>query len=226
MDGVVVPHKEGLVSKGVAVLDENGFIQKYEFNVGQARNLIGFESEFVFFTPAILYLHGGFRDAPFADLMYMSGTEIKLHYRNFAKPIFTGLEAHNGNPDWNYVLWAVQKEHWKTLSDWLVSITLSYSRLGEVAGIGEQSLDITDPLAEERILVYHGQLRRTSVYAFGLNGSKFKAYFKQSTEPHIRPKLVFADPAEDMRYFAAALHQGLNPVDVRTAHKHGVKNEG
>jgi len=76
MDGVVVPHKEGLVSKGVAVLDENGFIQKYEFNVGQARNLIGFESEFVFFTPAILYLHGGFRDAPFADLMYRSGPAL------------------------------------------------------------------------------------------------------------------------------------------------------
>jgi len=216
----IKPHVEGTVDKGLSVLDANGFIQKRELKVGQVKNLQGFSSEFVFFTPAILYLYGGFRDSPFADLMYMTGTDIPLYYRKFAKPIFVGLEApSNGNADWNYVLWAVHVEHWKAVSDWLVSITLSYSDHGEVAGVGEQLLTIVDPLAEERVLLYHDRLPRMSVYAFGLNGSKFRAYFKQPTEAYAKPVRVFDTPSAGMQVFAKALYGGGNPVDARTLHK-------
>lgn len=218
MDGVFDPQPEGVVSKGMPVLDENGFIPKRELRVGQARNLRGFDAEYAFFTPAILYLHGGFRDAPLADLCYMTGTDIPFYYRKFGKPVFAGLEApSNGNPDWNYVLWAVHKEHWPLVSDWLVSITLSYGELGEVAGIGQQELVVTDPLAAERTLVYHGGLPATKVTAFGLNGSRFRAYFRAA--PVGPPALVFDDPARDMQVFAQALHDGKNPVDARTLHR-------
>lgn len=220
MDGELRPHVEGTVSHGKPVLDENGFVEKYELKTGQARNLQGFDSEFTFFTPAILYLHGGFRDAPFADLMYMTGRRLRLYYKKFAKPVFEGLEApSNGNPDWNHVLWAVHSEDWKLISDWLVSITLSYSELGEVAGVGEQVFTVVDPLAEEKTVIYHGQLRRVTVYAFGLNGSKFRAYFKTPEGPLGRPKLVFDNPAADMKVFASALFGGANPVDARTIHR-------
>lgn len=221
MDGVFDPQPEGVAAKGSPVLDENGFIQKHELRVGQARNLRGFTDEFAFFTPAILYLHGGFRDAPLADLYYMGGADVRYYYRKFAKPVFAGLEApSNGNPDWNHVLWAVHQEHWPLVSDWLVSITLSYNELGEVAGIGQQELEVVDPLAVERTLVYHGGLPTVKVSAFGLNGSKFRAYLTAGENPQTDPpRLTFDNPAQEMRVFAEALYGGKNPVDAKALHR-------
>lgn len=213
--GILNPHPEGTVDKGRPVLDENGFIEKFELNVGQARNLRGFAEEFAFFTPAILYLRGGFRDAPLADLSYMTGVNVRFYYRKFARPIFRGLDSRDGDKDWNHALWAVRREHWRLVSDWLVSITLTYSEVGEVAGIGEQRLVVTDPLAVERTVIYHGGLPTLEVSAFGINGSKFRAYLKPGAD---LPGLAFDPPAEDMRVFAAALYGGGNPVDARSAH--------
>lgn len=220
MDGGILNlHREGTVDKGRPVLDENGYIEKTELKVGQARNLRGFDDEFAFFTPAILYLHGGFRDAPLADLSYMTGVNVRFYYRKFAKPIFRGLDSQTGDKDWNYALWAVRREHWQLLSDWLVSITLTYSEVGEVAGIGEQQFTVIDPLAAERTMIYHGGLPTLAVSAFGINGSKFRAYFKPGENPMLDlPRLVFDAPAEDMQVFADALYSGKNPVDARSFH--------
>jgi hypothetical protein len=210
---------EKIVAKGTSVLDANGFISKKELQVGQARSLQGFEQSHVFFTPAILYLHGNFHDAPLADLFYATGKDIEFFYKKFSKPIFRGLNApSNGDVAWNYVLWAVRSEYWKLVSDWLVSITLAYSESNAMAGIGEQMLDIVDPLAESTTVINPSQLRRLTVYAFGLNGSAFCAYFTQDTVTS-RPTLRLDVPASAMKVFADAYYNGINPVDARTAYK-------
>lgn len=220
MSDILMPHQEGMVSRGTSVLDANGFIKKHELRLGQANTLQGFDEDFAFFTPAILYLHGGFRDSPLADLILMTGTDVNFYYRKFNRPIFRGLEARsNGDPAWNFVLWAVRREHWQTVADWLVSITLTYSETGEVAGIGEQPLQIVDPLAVDRVVFYANKLPTLSISAFGLNGSRFRSYFKPGDNMLMdQPSLVFDRPAEEMQVFASALYGGGNPVDAKAFH--------
>lgn len=219
MDGTLKPHQESVVSVGTPALDDDSFIKKHEFKTGPFRILGPFAQEYAFFTPAILYLYGGFRDAPLADLAYMTGIETKFYYRKFEKRIFDGLDApSNGNTDWNFVLWAVRKEHWTLVSDWLVSITLTYAELGEVAGIGQQEFDVVDPLAADRSAVYHDGLPRIRVAAFGLNGSRFRAYLRTDASPlQVRPRLAFDNAAADMKVFASALYGGNNPIDAKAA---------
>lgn len=220
MDGVLKPQAQGAVARGPSVLDDRGFIPKYPLPVGRATDLRGLAREYAFFTPAVLYLHAGFRDAPLADLCATTGVDVRFYYHKFARPVFAGLEApSNGNPDWNFVLWAVQLDHWPLVSDWLVSVTLTYAETREVAGIGQQELDVYDPLAADRAVILAPTLPLVRVAAFGLNGSRCRAYLAPPADPVAgRPTLAFDRPAADMRTFAAALYGGANPVDARQAH--------
>lgn len=215
MDGILRPSPEGLRNADT-VLDENGFVQKYELSVGVAKNLQGHASEYAFFTPAILYLYGRFRDAPLADFVYMACPDAKFYFKRFDRPVFRGLEARsNGNPDWNHVLWAIRGEHWKLFSDWMVSVTLTYSDTGSVAGIGEQRFTVIDPLAAAHSSVWHGGLPRIEVSAFGLNGDKVRVGLEAKEPLWPQPSLTFSGPDAAMRVFSQALYGGSNPVDAK-----------
>lgn len=219
MDGVPDLHHEGVTARGAPVLDENGFLRKYPLRLGRAKTLAELVDEYAFFTPAVLYLHGGFRDSPLADLCLVTGIDVRFYYHKFSRPVFTGLEApSNGNPDWNFVLWAVQRDHWRLTADWLVSLTLSYAESCEAAGIGEQELVVADPLAAERVVVHRGDRPLVDVGAFGLNGSRFRAYLKPAPDLS-PPRLTFDRPDETMRTFADALYGGFNPVNARATHR-------
>ncbi len=220
MDGYVQPAREGTAS-GDSVLDADGFIEKRELKVGQARSLAPLLDDFAFFTPAVLYLHGRFRDAPLADFVYMVAPDCKFYYRKFHRPMFRGLDApSNGNPDWNFVLWAVRKDHWEDFANWMVSLTLTYEDERAVAGIGEQRFDVIDPLAADRSSVWHKGLPSIPVTAFGINGSKFRAGFVLGENMLMDPpRLRFFEPGEDMKVFTEALYGGGNPVDARAYHK-------
>ncbi len=220
MDGVLEPTPEGFEATD-SVLDADGFIKKYPLRLGNAKSLLEMSDEYTFFTPAILYLHGRFRDAPLADFTYMLAPDCKFYFHRFAKPIFRGLVAlSNGNADWNYVLWAVPKQHWDALAAWLVSVTLTYEDEKMVAGIGEQELRIVDPLAVDKNVIWHNGIPTMTVYAFGINSSRCQAGLAVSpsiiTEP---PRLVLKEPDDGMKVFATALYDGRNPLDAKAYHK-------
>lgn len=222
MEDALKPHQEGVVSKGPSVLDANGFIRKHEMRFpASVKTLAGYAEEFVFFTPAILYLHGGFMDAPFADLMAVTGIDLKLYYKKFERPLFRGLEApSNGNPDWNHALWAVRREFWQPLSDWLVSLTLTYRLSEAVAGVGEQHLTILDPLAADRMVLWPSTVPTINIASFGLRGSMFTASLSPPPAPLAGlPALSFGRPAKAMAVFAAALYDGKNPVNAAAYHQ-------
>jgi len=218
MDGFQ-PAQEGLVS-GDTVLDANGVLQKYELRLGKAKSLCELAADFVFFTPAVLYLKGRFIDAPLADFVYMMAPDCKFYFKKFGRPVFRGLTAPNGDVDWNFVLWAIPKHHWEAFSAWMVGITLTYADTKEVAGIGEQRFEVVDPLAADRASVWHSGLPHLPVAAFGINGSRFKAGFVLGENVLMDPpRLTMFSPEGDMKVFADALYGGNNPLDARAYHK-------
>ena len=224
MDDPLKPAPEGMVD-GESVLDENGLIDKYELKTGNARSLAELLDAYAFFTPAALYLHGRFRDAPLADFVYMVAPDCKFYYKKFRHLIFRGLETKNRDPDWNYVLWAVERRHWDHLSAWMVSLTLTYADDQSVAGVGEQQFMVTDPLAAERAAMWHPGVGTIPVTTFGLNGSKFKAGFVAGENALMDPPtLGFFKPDAEMGEFVKALYGGANPVDARALHRQQAKS--
>lgn len=223
MDGdqILKPQDEGLTPSDT-VLDENGFINKYALSVGGARALAELADEYEFFTPAILYLYARFRDPPLADFVYMVHPDCRFYFHKFDRPIFTGLEARsNKDPAWNFALWAVKREHWPALCDWMVSLTLTYVDTQSVCAIGEQRVTILDPLAQDRSGVWHAGLPKIDVSVFGVRGNKFTAGVTVPRDVlRDRPTLLFDKPDPAMLVFADALYSGRNPVDARTLYHH------
>jgi hypothetical protein len=224
MDGPLKPHQEGL--RAGPSVDERGLVRKYELKPGRAKAL-GELTEFRFFTPAALYLHGRFTDAPLADFL-AARPEARLFFKRFQRPVFRGLEARsNGDPGWNFGLWAVAAEHWRAFNDFLVSLTFTYQDERAVAGVGEQEFDVLDPLAADLCTLYHNGLPTVRVTTYGVNGSRFRAAFRAGHNPLTEPPtLRFYGPDPEMAAYADALYDGLNPVDARSAYRRRQTEEG
>lgn len=195
------PVPEGVVSTE-AVISRTSFVPKLPLVLGKAKALTELLTEYVFFTPAVLYLYGGFCDAPLADFVAAyPGTEF--YYHKFSKALFTGLDARsNGDKSWNYVLWAIRREYWDAFSAWLISTTLTYEEDKMVARIGEQALTVADPLANT--LVYGAVVTRVPVTAFGIRGSKYVAALLAND----KPRLVLQAGDAEMVILAQALYGG------------------
>lgn len=209
MDEPLRPYREGTTAGGQP-LDARGFVKKEPLRLGRANSLLELAEEYAFFTPAVLYLYGRFRDAPLADFLHMF-PDAKLYYRKFDRPIFRGLEApSNKNPDWNFVLWAVHTSYWRPLCDFLVSLTFTYEDESALAGVGEQQLSVIDPLAADLSVLYRNDLPQLTVTAFGLNGSRFRAAFEAGTGSIVSPpRLRFYGPDPRMVRFAQAIYSPL-----------------
>lgn len=216
MDAPLIPEQEGMRERGTQA-DANGFIPKHALTTGASRSLLQMNEEYAFFTPALLYLLTNFRDDPLADFQVNMGEPVKFYYRKFSHPIFRGLNARsNGDPAWNFVLWAIERPFWRAFSDFMVSIVLSDTDAGQVYGVGEQELVVIDPLAMDRAFIYSNALPRLPVTAFGINGSNYRAAFRIGENPLLDPpSLVFYARDPTMQAYAKALFAGDNPVNAR-----------
>lgn len=204
------PAEEGVVA-GDTVLDENGFVPKYPLAVGAAESLAALTAEYAFFTPAVLYLYGGFTDAPLADFANSRAGDFRIYYKLFDRPLFRGLEApSNGDRAWNHALWAVGRGVWDAFSTFLLSLTLADAAGRFVYGVGARTLSVPDPIAGRP---------GVAVEAFGVNGSLFRAGLAPAPLAVDRPRLVKLAPDPAMVAFAAAWFGGGNPVAAAEAHR-------
>jgi hypothetical protein len=209
------PDPEGTRFVGPPV-DQFGRLEKYELRVGNAESLVAMQEQYVFFTPAVLYLHARLTDAPLIDAVCEFRQNIKFYHKKFNQPIFRGLHTRNGNVDWNHVLWAVEREYWHFVFNFIASLTLSNATTKTLVRVGGQTLLITDPLAADR----QGTgspiiLPRLEISAFGINGNTFQAGLVAGLREQDPPVLRFFPPGEDMKVFAAAYYSGHNPLNVR-----------
>jgi hypothetical protein len=210
-DNAPLPKPAGRTYLGPSV-DARGFVQKQPLNVTTAtESLAVMTDEYHFFSPAILYLHARFTDAPLIDLMYEQQRDIKVYYRLFQREVFRGLEApSNGNRDWNHALWAVKWDDWQTLSDFLVSLTF-FSRVGRRAmRVAEQKICIIDPLRIDRG-VLSASTESLIVTVFGLRGNLGTLAMQPGKGQPPELTLFPADP--EMAVYLAALMQEDDNVE-------------
>lgn len=209
------PAKEGTRFEGPA-LNDNGFIDKYPLHVGQAESLAALTEEWAFFTPASMYLHGSFMDGPLVDFCWERSINARFYHRKFQRSIFRGLEASDGDADWNNVLWAIAKEHAEPFYQFLLSVTMSFTDEKWYVQFAQQDFKIVDPLALEKATVLRTDLPKLSVSAFCVNSNKVRTVFDVAADPlRYPPRLCRIRPDPEVVVAANALYEGKNPLNAK-----------
>lgn len=136
----------GVQTLGIA--EPAGSAELFKLKLGSARRLSDLESEWAFYTPALLYLT--FVDAPdlWAEFIKTRlGPEPKMTSTRFDKQIFEGLSVY-GDDEWNYVLFAVEREHVLAWSQFIGGSAIMSPDKG-VWKLGWQTIAVPDPLASQ-----------------------------------------------------------------------------
>ena len=183
-----------------------GRVDKYPMDFGRADRLDIF-GNYQFFTPAPLYLYGGLTDHTWTQLMQEANRDITLMFYKFDSHVFRGLDAANGDKDWNHALWAVTKDDWALIEPYLLSLVFMDKPKKQVHKIGAQDLQILDPLYIDTKKIVSPSTPRIDIVAFGVNGNKRCVAFDLETAP---PLLRFLDPQEKIVRFADKLFGGLD----------------
>jgi hypothetical protein len=173
---------------------------------GAAKSLLDFPN-WQFFSIALPYLHGGFTDEPLAVFEYELQASVKFCHHKFPRPIFRGMEAPNGDPAWNFVLWAVEADVWPRLENFLLSVVTTHTPTQAVYRIGAQNLLIADPLTP---LAY---MPSVPIVSFGVDSNRgMMAIDPASTEGAQLPLARLFKPRGQTRRFANLLLGHHDPV--------------
>jgi len=193
-----------------------GRVEKFPMDFGKADRLSVF-GDYQFFTPAPLYLYGGLTDHVWVQFMQETNRVLHLMFHRFEYSIFRGLEAPNGDSDWNKVLWAVTRDEFETLESYLLSLVFMDQPNRRVHKIGAQDLLITDPLFVDKRKLSDPNAPPLSVVALGVNGNTRCIGFDPNTQAPVLPRLQSFPPQEKIVKFADTLFSGLDNTQQATA---------
>lgn len=211
------PTEEGTRYLGPPV-DARGVIVKKRLPIGKARSLVELSSEFAFFTPAALYLHGRFFDGPLFDWMYELGRDVDIYCYRFQHPLFRGLENEVKDPGWNFGILAVPIEDWQAFAERIIGMVIADVNIRRYVAYGEQKLLIVDPLAVDFAGMWRPDLPIIEITGFGVEASDYRAAYITGDCPGIEPPtLRFFPPNPEIRAAAASYFRGGNPVMAREA---------
>lgn len=205
-----LPVREGF---SAASKEDKGPVKSVALRVGAAKSLKELDRDYGFFTPALLYmrlrlrgvdpLHGFLRECP-------SATPFTL---SFNQPVFAGLELP-GNKFWNHHLMAIERQHWDSLMQWAVSLTLSDPELGLVARVRPMMVRIVDPLFASRNPFLSAPPPMVEVGAFALDTNRGCVWIEEDAkQPFLPPRVVNTnDVFRDTGVLANAITAGdANP---------------
>ena len=181
-------------------------------------SLAEYQQEFRFFTPALLYLYGGFSNNIFQDFVnqYQHTTNLRIAFFVYqAKhPIFQGLEAGT-DPVWNYHLFGLRRVHWTAFESFMLSVALAKMEEGVLIRIGYQEVEIADPIVLDRQRIVPTNLPLVTVVSYGVNSTKGAVALRSGTHPLMDPpRIAFHEAQQDHMAFARALWRGQNPHDA------------
>lgn len=217
--------QEGVRYRGPTT-DALGRVKKHELRLGRATSLADLQTEYVFFTPALLYVLSIVDDRPLCDLMWELGRDIPIYFKKFTWPMFRRLETPDGDRAWNHALWAVRPEHWEYFLDFYCSIAIRNHDKKQLYRVAAQDVVVVDPVRVEAKGLLLGSAATVQVTALGVNGTKFVAAFEQWPDPMLDPpRLKFYPPDEKTRVFAKALAQGSNPHVAVDLYLEDVRNK-
>lgn len=187
-------------------------VPKYRMTFGSADRLGVFE-QYRFFSPALPYLHGRFNDDYLLDFMRGYPAEVRLMWHKFSKPLFRGMQAPDGDREWNFGLWAVEADVYPALESFLLSVSLIDSDRKVTYRLGAQDVLIADPLrVDKRGGVIAANIPLLSVVVFGVDASyrRISVYWDDKQPTASLPEVRFNAPSERAVAFAKATFTGDN----------------
>lgn len=160
---------EGLSAAQIVSAQES--VRKPFLPVGKANVLQQLSTDFVFFSPAALYLQGFIGgDQPWVDFCREFQFDIPFFHYKFNRPIFRYLDARDGDKDWNHVLWAVPRFAWNAFKIYVGSLTFIKDSLQDLHVVIVQEVLTADPLARDYDIL-NDTLPLIPIYFFGLTGT-------------------------------------------------------
>lgn len=183
---------------------------KSKLNVSGSSALADMVKDYVFFTPAVLYLYGGLSDLAWIDLVKQRNSAFRIFHHKFQAPLFNGLELRIGgqlvDSDWNHVLWAVETPVWFEIQRWLTNIVLVDYGTKFVVRYQYHELAVPDALALERT----GRVSFFNIGCFGVTTTQRTIYLESVNLG--RPRLKVTGPESYMERYTKALADYKNPL--------------
>ena len=192
-------------------LRQGHFLPKRLLTFGdRVKQLSPYGDRFAFFTPAVLYLWGRFPDQILFHFLEHQGCRVDFFHMKFARPLFQGLTAPNGDADWNHVLWAIERPHWQAFEDHVLAAVLTDTPRGLVIRYGAQDLAITDPVANDQSLLISGEIPLCPITAFGVRSNLCQISLV-SRAPGLVPDVVWHGSDAQCNLYASVMFQQRAP---------------
>jgi len=168
-------------------------------------SLWGLSKDFVFYTPAILYLSQLFDPVCLSHFALEYGS-CRMFVHRFREPIFAGLDTDDGDKDWNRTIFAVEAEVWPKFERFLGSAVFVDCEKRLCLRVLVQKVNIADMAAHELQTLSVGPVE---ILSFGKDGNDCIEYLHmQDFELPRRQRIA---PRTETVVYANALFEGKNP---------------
>ena len=128
-------------------------VRKHQLRLSEATMLKDLAEEYVFYTPALLHIVVPLQGCdPFTVFLQEYNKEVLPLSVRLNRPIFKGLDL-GPIKDWNYLLFAMERKHFKHYLPWMQSLTFADRPRNRIYRLGEKQIRIADPIFFERAVI-------------------------------------------------------------------------
>lgn len=150
-----------------------GQVQAKRLQISKATNLRELADEYAFYTPGLLFSRIPLAPDLTASFIEERGIETIPFTLTVERPIFDGLECpHNHDPSWNYVLYAMEREHWHAFLAYIGTVAINYPAQRTIWRVRTQELLIFDPFGTITLATRPTRDDAVPVTAFVLESDK------------------------------------------------------
>ncbi len=191
-------------------------VRKHQLRLSEATMLKDLAEEYVFYTPALLHIVVPLQGCdPFTVFLQEYNKEVLPLSVRLNRPIFKGLDL-GPIKDWNYLLFAMERKHFKHYLPWMQSLTFADRPRNRIYRLGEKQIRIGDPIFFERAVILPQNIPCIDVTVFCIDGSDRCYYMEEGAHPLLDLPAVWSEePFEDTQKLAKALLAGKEkPFEV------------
>jgi len=161
--------------------------------------------EWVWYTPAPVFLWGGLNDVILSGLQ--QELDIEYYQGVFNTTIFSGFES-GGSAFWNHTLWAISRESWVPFKDALLGVTTVDVENHLMVKYGLQEVTIYDPIAIQNDTLISPKTPVITIYAFGVMTNKSTVAFNSAEGVVAHPHVYTQPPMPEIVLLAEKLLEG------------------